>query len=553
MAPARFSILTPVYETPAPVLWKMLESVRRQSFGDWEFCLVDDASPSSRVRKMLDRVATEDPRVRVFHRPENGGIVAASNDALELAEGEFIVLLDHDDQLHPDALRLVDAAIGDDEEVDYVYTDEDKIDESGHHAGPFLKPDWSPERMRAQMYTCHLSVFRRALVDEVGGFDADFEGAQDWDLVLRTTEQARKVAHVPRVLYHWRSIATSAAAGEDVKPWAFEAGKRAVQAHCERIGLEARVERDVEDQGVYHLEPQLSREPAVSIVIPTNGQRREVRYEDIVLVENCVRSIVAASTYSNYEILVVVDAGTPGAVVEELYDLAGDRLKIVDFDRPFNFSDKINAGAVLAEGDHLVLLNDDIEVATPDWLERMAMYSQLDGVGAVGARLLLEDGRLQHGGVNFERGLPGHPYYGWPGDAAGYANNLKVTRNLLAVTGACLMTPRDLFEEVGGLSLTFPINYNDVDYCLKLREIGRRVVFEADVTMLHFESSSRSSAVSEWEMLKLRARWSALTDPDPYSNPHLHAEMPTPFSAFDWARRRPRLPSFRRPPGEVVA
>jgi O-antigen biosynthesis protein len=548
LARPRFSIVTPVYETPADVLWEMLESVRRQSFGDWELCLVDDASPSPRVRQALDRVAAEDSRVRVSHRIENGGIVAASNDALAVAKGEFLVLLDHDDELHPDALRLIDAAIGDDDEVDYVYTDEDKIDERGHHASPFLKPDWSPERMRAQMYTCHLSVFRRSLVEEVGGFDGDYEGAQDWDLVLRVTERARKVVHVPRVLYHWRSIPTSAAAGGDVKPWAFEAGKRAVQAHCERIGIEARVERDLEDQGVYHLEPQLSREPSVSIVIPTNGQRREVRYENVVLVENCVRSIVADSTYSNYEILVVTDAGTPASVAGELRELADDRLRVVDFDRPFNFSDKINAGAVRAEGDHLVLLNDDIEVATPDWLERMAMYSQLNGIGAVGARLLLEDGRIQHGGVNFEGGLPGHPYYGWPGDAAGYSNNLKVTRNLLAVTGACLMTPRDLFQRVGGLSLTFPINYNDVDYCLKLREIGQRVVIDADVAMLHFESSSRSSAVAEWEMLKLLARWAPLTDPDPYSNPHLHAEMPTPSSAFDWARRRPRVPTLRRPP-----
>lgn len=546
MAPPRFSIVTPVYETPDDVLWEMLESVRRQSFSNWQMCLVDDASPSQRVRDTLDRVAAEERRIQVTHRPENGGIVAASTDALALAEGEFIVLLDHDDKLHPDALRLVDAAIGSDEEVDYVYTDEDKIDERGRHAGPFLKPDWSPERMRAQMYTCHLSVFRRSLVEEVGGFDAEYEGAQDWDLVLRATERARKVLHVPRVLYHWRSIATSAASGENVKPWAFEAGTRAVQAHCDRIGLQATVERDLENQGVYHLEPSLAREPSVSIVIPTNGQTREVRYEEIVLVENCVRSIVEDSTYSNYEIVVVADAETPYSVAARLRDIAGDRLRIVDFNRPFNFSEKINAGAVRSEGDHLVLLNDDIEVATPDWLARMAMYSQLEGIGAVGARLLLEDGRLQHVGVNFEGGLPGHPYYGWPGDAPGYSNNLKVTRNVLAVTGACLMTSRDLFRRVGGLSTTFPVNYNDVDYCLKLREIDQRVVYEADVKMLHFESSSRSSDVAEWEMLKLLARWAPLTDPDPYSNPHLHAQMPTPLAAFDWARRRPRLPTLRR-------
>jgi GT2 family glycosyltransferase len=544
VATPRFSIVTPVYETPADVLWEMLESVRGQSFADWELCLVDDASPSARVRETLDRVAAQEPRIRVAHRAENGGIVAASNDALALAGGEFVALLDHDDKLHPDALRLVDAAIGNDPTVDYVYTDEDKIEDRGGHLSPFLKPDWSPERMRTQMYTCHLSVFRRSLVEEIGGFDGEFEGSQDWDLVLRVTERARKVLHVPRVLYHWRSIATSAAAGEAVKPWAFEAGQQAVQAHCERIGLEATVERDLEDQGVYRLNPRLSREPSVSIVIPTNGQTREVRYEEVVLVENCVRSIVADSSYSNYEIVVVVDTGTPRSVRDRLEELGGERLHLVDFDRPFNFSEKINAGAVRSAGEHLLLLNDDIEVATPDWLERMVMYSGLDGVGAVGARLLLEDGRLQHGGVNFEGGLPGHPYYGWPGDAPGYANNLKVSRNLLAVTGACLMTRRELFDRVGGFSTTFPVNYNDVDFCLKLHEIDKRAVFVADVAMLHFESSSRSSDVAEWEKQLLLSRWAGVTTPDPYSNPHLHAEMPTLFAAFDWARRRPRI---RRP------
>lgn len=548
MATPRFSIVTPVYETPADVLWEMLESVRRQSFSDWQLCLVDDASPSALVREILDRAAAEEPRVSVAHRTENGGIVAASNDALSLAQGEFIALLDHDDKLHPDALRLIDAAIGDDREVDYVYTDEDKIEERGRHLSPFLKPDWSPERMRTQMYTCHLSVFRRALVEEVGGFDAEFEGAQDWDLVLRVTERARKVIHVPRVLYHWRSIPTSAAAGEDVKPWAFEAGKRAVQAHCDRIGLKATVERDLEDQGVYRLNPRLPAEPSVSIVIPTNGQRREVRYEEVVLVENCVRSIVADSTYSNYEIVVVADSHTPAAVGERLREIAGDRLRLVDFDRPFNFSEKINAGAVRADGDHLVLLNDDIEVATTDWLERLVIHSELDGVGAVGARLLLEDGRLQHGGVQFEGGLPGHPYYGWPGDAAGYANNLKISRNLLAVTGACLMTRRELFDRVGGFTTTFPVNYNDVDYCLKLRAAGKRTAYIGDVVMLHFESSSRAPDVADWEKQKLLDRWAGMTQPDPYSNPHLHAEMPTLFATFDWVRRRPRLPHRRRRP-----
>jgi O-antigen biosynthesis protein len=546
VADPRFSIITPVFETPASILREMLKSVRHQSFDDWELCLVDDASSSPTVRETIERAQRRDPRIRVKYRGENGGIVAASNDALGMASGEFVALLDHDDKLHPDALSLVDEAIRGNPEADYVYTDEDKIDARGRHAGPFLKPDWSPERMRTQMYTCHLSVFRRELVETAGGFDPEFEGSQDWDLVLRVTERARTVLHVPRVLYHWRGLATSTAgAGEDAKPWAFEAGMRAVQAHCDRIGMEAIVKRDVADPGVYRLEPKLTGQPSVSIVIPTAGQVREVRYQQTSLITNCVRSIVEDSTYDNYEIVLVADAATPAAAISAVREQAGNRLRLVEYERPFNFSAKINAGAVRSDGEYLLLLNDDIEVATPDWIERMVMYSSTPGIGAVGGRLLLEDGRLQHAGVGFEGGLPGHPYYGFPGDGPGYANAVKIARNLLAVTGACLMTPSDLFEKVGGLSTQLPVNYNDVDYCLKLRDEGQRIVYDPDLVMYHFESSSRSSDVEEWEKDALRQRWLAATTPDPFSNPYLREGFPRLISAFLWALRRP--PKLRFP------
>ena len=545
MAEPRFSVITPVYDTPTDVLGAMLESVHAQSFGDWELCLVDDCSPQPHVMETLERAAGEDPRIRVERRQANGGIVAASNDALAMAGGEFVALLDHDDELHPDALAHVHEALLANPEGDYVYTDEDKIDRAGHHTGPFFKPDWSPERMRTQMYSCHLSVFRRSLVEEVGGFDPEFEGSQDWDLVLRASERARAVLHVPRVLYHWRMLETSAAGGgEAAKPYAFEAGKRAIQAQCDRLGIEARVERDPEDAGVYHLQPALEREPLVSIVIPTAGQTREVRYERLVLVSHCVRSIVAGSSYENYEIVCVVDAGTDPTVLEELRELAGERLRLVEYDQPFSFSAKINAGAAASQGEHLLLLNDDIEVATPDWIGRMVMYSQIPEVGAVGGRLVLEDGRLQHIGVRFEDGLPGHPYHGFDSDFAGYANSVRVAGNCLAVTGACLMTRRELFERVGGLSDAFPVNYNDIDYCLKLHADGRRSVYDPDLTMYHFESSSRSSEVEEWEKELFRERWLPFTAVDPYSNPNLRLEMPRLSSPFRWAIRRP--PRLRR-------
>jgi GT2 family glycosyltransferase len=539
LAAPRFSILTPVHETPADVLRAMLDSVLGQRFADWELCLVDDASEAAHLGTMLAEIEAADPRVRVRRREENGGIVVASNDALAMAEGEFVVLLDHDDELHPRALELVEGALAADSRIDYLYTDEDKISESGHHSGPFFKPDWSPERMRTQMYTCHLSVLRRSLVEEVGGFDPEFEGSQDWDLVLKVTERARAVAHVPRVLYHWRTLETSAAGGgEDAKPWAFEAGRRAVQAHCERIGLQARVTRDEADPGVYHLEPRLDGEPPVSIVVPTRGTPREIRYEPTVLVTNCVRSIVEKSTYGAYEIVCVYDADTPPPILQELREIAGERLRLVRYDRPFSFSAKINVGAGHSEGDHLLLLNDDIEVLTPDWIERMVMYSSMEEIGAVGGRLLWEDGRLQHVGVRFERGLPGHPCRGFSGGFKGYSNNVVVAQNLLAVTGACLMTRRELFQRLGGLSTILPVNYNDIDYCLKVRDAGLRAVYDPDLVMYHFESSSRPTDVEDWEKERLLDRWAHLTGVDPYGNPNMRGETPRLRAPFNWASGR---------------
>jgi GT2 family glycosyltransferase len=548
-----FSILTPVYETPGDILWAMLESVRKQTFPDWELCIVDDCSAQSHVREMLDEAQAGDPRIRVQSRERNGGIVAASNDALGIARGEFLVLLDHDDELHPDALTHVHEALTARPEADYVYTDEDKVDRRGRHSGPFFKPDWSPERMRTQMYTCHLSVLRRSLVEEVGGFDADFEGSQDWDLVLKVTERAREVLHVPRVLYHWRMLETSAAGGgEAAKPWAYEAGKRAVQAHCDRTGVPARVKRDKAQAGVYHLEPELKNTPLVSIIIPTCGQVREIRYEPMVLVSHCVRSIIEHSTYENYEIVCVVDASTPRDVLDDLRVIAGERLRLVNYDRPFSFSAKINVGAIRSEGEHLLLLNDDIEVATPNWIERMVMYSGMAEVGVVGGRLFWEDGRLQHVGINFHQGLPGHLYRGFGGDYSGYGNGVLVARDCLAVTGACLMTRHDLFDEVGGLTTTLPVNYNDIDYCLKLHARGRRTVYDPDLIMYHFESSTRSRDVADWEKERLLERWGPLTMIDPYSNPNLHHGGSPRLSAGlrSAISRRPRL---RRRPAKRAA
>lgn len=520
------SIITPVYNTPEHVLRAMIDSVLIQEFTDWELCLVDDASPDPRPREVLAEYSARDPRIRVEHRPTNGGIVGASNDALAMATGEFVSFLDHDDELYPGALPYTVEAILADPEVDYVYTDEDKIDEKGRRHGPHLKPDWSPERMRCQMYTCHFGTMRRSLVEQVGGFRHDFEGSQDFDLVLRVSELARRIVHIPIVLYGWRIIEGSAAGDLEAKPYAWTAGQRAVQSHCDRVGFPAEVQHDLSDPGFYRLLPRLTSQPSVSIVIPTNGNSAQIFGTRVPLVERCVESIVSTSTYENYEIVVVVDPVVSPATLSRLRELAGDRLRIVPFDRPFNFAEKINLGVLRSGGEHIVMLNDDTQVITADWLEAMLMYSTFDGIGAVGARLLFEDGTIQHAGLSTCRADSGpvHLYRGFPSSSLGYFNTLRIPSNVLAVTGACLMTPTRAFRDVGGLSLRFPGSYNDVDYCLKLRELGLRTVYAPEAELYHFESKSRDPSVSPVEHHHFAQRWGSLAGNDPFYNPNLVAD-----------------------------
>jgi GT2 family glycosyltransferase len=518
LANPRFSILTLVREAPFDALQRTLGSIEAQTFDDWELVLVDDVSAQPRVGELLERAAAGDRRMRYRRREGEAGIVASANYALEMARGEFVAMAEPGDELHPSALAEVHEALLATPEADYLYTDEDTVNARGRRTIDFFKPDWSPDRMRSQMYTGHLSVLRRTAVEQAGGFDTDCEGAHEWDLVLKVTERARAVLQVPRVLYH-RHAPPGGDQRADLQTSAAEV--RAVQAHCNRIGLPARVEGDPSNPGICRLEPKLADQPSVSIVIPTRGQAREIRHQREVLVCHCVRSIVERSTYENFDIVVVADGDTAADVIDGLAEIAGERLRLVEYDGPFNFSAKINLGARRSEGEHLLLLNDDMEVITQDWIERMVMYSSLPEIGAVGGKLLWEDGRLQHVGVSFERGLPGHPYRGFPPDSPGYANSVGVVRDCLAVTGACMMSRREAFDQVGGFDTAFPLNYNDVDFCLQQRAAGRRVVYDPDLVLYHFESSSRSSQVDAWEKELLKERWLPITAVDPYSNPNL--------------------------------
>lgn len=500
-----FSVLTPVYEPPIDALRAAIDSVREQTYGDWELILVDDCSPSPEVREVL-RAAAADPRVRLIERDANGGIVAASNDAIAAASGEFLVLLDNDDLLHPRALEKVAAALADDGEVDYVYTDEDKIDADGCHYDEFRKPSWSPERLRGQMYTSHLSVLRASLVRDVGGFHPGFDGSQDHDLVLRVTERARRVAHVPEVLYHWRVVPGSTAGDASAKPYAWEAGRRAVQAHLDRVGVRGEVQLG-EIPGTL----RIVREPApghvVSVVIPTRGSSAMVWGEERVFVVEAVRSVLENAGYPRIEIVVVYDSETPSQVVESLAAVGGDRVVLVPFAGPFNFSAKCNVGFLAASGDVIVLLNDDVQAAEAGFLAQLVAPLDEPGVGMTGARLLFADGRLQHGGHLYADGELMHAFLGAGGDDPGPFAALRVSRETSGLTAACVALTRQTFEAVGGLCEMLPVNFNDVDLSMKVRSLGLRLLWLENVVLYHFESQTREAAVHQWEHDFMTERW----------------------------------------------
>lgn len=501
-----FSVITPVYEPPLDVLREMIDSVLQQTEPDLELVLVDDVSPSDAVREVLRDAAARDPRVRVVERAQNGRIVAASNDAVAAATGEFLVLVDHDDLLTPDALAVMRSAIEAHPEADYLYSDEDKIDAEGNLYDEFRKPVWSPERLRSHMYTGHLSVMRAALVREVGGFREGYDGSQDHDLALRVSERARLVRHVPEVLYHWRVVPGSTAGSTDAKPYAWEAGRKAVADHLERVGLDAEAEFG-RWPGTYRVVRRADPSTSVSIVIPTRGSRGFVWGQERVFVVEAVRSVMERARYPRLEIVVVHDTPTPPAVLDELRAIAGDRLVLVEFDRPFNFSAKCNVGFLHSSGDVVVMLNDDVQVRTDGFLEPLVAPLVEDDVAAVGAHLSFEDGTLQHGGHVYFDGHVRHACLGRRPDDPGPFAALTVAREASGLTAACVAVRRDVYEEVGGFAEALPANFNDVDFSLKLRATGRRLVWLPDVQLYHFESRTREPVVQKWEYTWLRQRW----------------------------------------------
>lgn len=517
----KISVITPVYQPPASVLRDCIESVLGQTHDELEFCIVDDGSPAEHVRRILEEYAQADDRIRLALRSTNGGIVAASNDALAMATGEFVALLDHDDMLHRHALeRIVNAVVGA-PDVDYLYTDEDHLDSAGDHFGAFYKPDWSPERFRSQMYTCHLSALRRTLVEEVGGFHESYEGSQDYDLVLRVTERARNVVHIPEVLYHWRSGEQSTSSNPDAKPWAYVAGVRAVQAHCDRVGIQATVS-STHIPGCHRVRRALGDPPLVSVIVPTAGTTAEVRGHPRTFAVEAVRDLIERTDYPKLEVIVVADPSTPGSVIAALERIASHRLKLVCFDGPSKPSKKVNVGSCHASGDLLLLLHDDIETTSPDWLHVMVSLTQDEDVGVVGARLLFADGTLQHAGYVFA-GDPFHTFSGHDPNESGPSGLLQVDRETSGVTAACALIKTSVFRAVGGITTNLAGNFGDVDLCLKVRHLGHRILWTPYATFVHFESKSCTSTVLPDEVEFLHRRWAEELAHDPYHNPNLMA------------------------------
>jgi len=503
-----FSVVTPVYEPPLNVLRETIQSVLAQTFTDWEFILVDDHSPSDNVREVLRKAVASDRRIRLVERAANGGIVAASNDALAASSGAFVALLDHDDLLAPTALETVARALAEHDDVDYLYSDEDKLDSSGNYCGLFRKPDWSPERLRHQMYTCHLSVLRSSLVRDVGGFHQGFDGSQDHDLVLRVSERARRVVHIPEVLYHWRILPGSAAVAVGEKSYAWEAGKRAVQAHLDRVGIAATAELGAHP-GIYRIRRSIDPATPVSLIIPTRGTSGIVWGERRCFVVEAVRSALGKTGMTNVEVVVVYDEeAMPSATLDELVALCGDRYVPVPFSGEFNFSEKCNLGFLASTGGVAVFLNDDVEAAAEGWLEELVgpLVQEAD-VGMTGARLHFSDMTLQHGGHWYSGGDWTHAFLGAVMDEDASFGALAINREASGATAACAAVRRDVFEEVGGLTEELPRNFNDIDLSMKIAQAGYRILWMTHSVLFHFESRSRERVVHAWEIEKIVNRW----------------------------------------------
>jgi len=510
-----FSVVIPVYKPDLVFFRRCVESVRRQIYPHWELCLCDDGSGDPQLTELMEQLPSLDRRIKVTALERNGGISAATNGALDLAVGDLVAFMDHDDELTLDALAEVAIAFDAEPTIDVLYTDEDKIDEANARFAPFFKPGWSPDYLLTCAYTGHLSVVRRRLVDEVGGLRSAFDGSQDHDLMMRVTEKARHVSHLPKILYHWRAIAGSAASSSDAKPWAHLAGYGAVRDALERRGEVGEVLPGA-FAGARRVKRTIRGSPLVSIVLPFRDGGG--------LLHACIESIDEKSGYEHQQI-VLIDNGSWEPETLALVDHLERRKDVVVLrdPSPFNWSHLNNMAAHRADGDLLLFLNNDIEARNDGWLSAMVEHAQRPEVGAVGARLLYPDGSLQHAGLVIGMGgIAGHAFRYCPEWYPAYFGMGKVVRNYSAVTGACMLVRHDVFDEVNGFDEDLAVAYNDVDFCLRLRERGYLIVYTPYAELFHHESITRGSGSDGDEGTAMLTRWRTLFEGgDPYFNPNL--------------------------------
>lgn len=481
----KISIAVPVYNVPIDYLEECIESVLGQNYKNWELCLADDKSTDLEVRKTLEKYKSKDKRIKVIYRKENGNISNATNSAFEIATGDYIALLDNDDVLTKDALYEVAKVINQDKKVDFIYSDEDKLNPEGRRCDPYFKADWSPDTILSNNYICHLAVFKKSLLDKVGGERSEYDGAQDYDLFLRLTEKAKKIVHIPRILYHWRIIPGSTSETISAKPKAVDAGKRAIEAALKRRKIKGSVDSSNND-GTYVVSYEIENNPKISIIIPTRD------YADVL--ETCLKSIYKKTTYKNYEVIVVDNNSEKKETFSlfEKYKKKYDNFKVLRLECEFNYSYINNEAVKHATGDYILLLNNDTEVITKDWLEKLVMFASRPHIGAVGAKLLYPDNTIQHGGIVMGiNGVASHAYVYASRYDGGDFGRLKAPFNYGGVTAACLMVSKKKFEEVGGLEEELKVNFNDVDFNLKLLDKGYYNVFLPTVELYHYESKSR--------------------------------------------------------------
>ena len=519
----KFSVLVPLYNTPIKFLKEMIKSVQNQTYTNWQLCLADGSdSNHTYVEEYVKKLS--DSRICYKKLAKNMGISNNTNECINMADGDYIALFDHDDLLHPSALFEMMKAICY-ENADLVYTDE--VTFTGNNPSNITiynyKPDYSPDTLRSYNYICHFTAFSRQLLDSVGYFNNEYDGSQDYDLILRLTEKAQKIVHIPKALYFWRSHKASVASDVSAKPYVIDSAKRALKAHIERLGLSGSVE-DSTVPTTYKIQYEIKGNPLISIIIPNKDHINDL--------DKCLSSVYEKSTYKNFEIIIVENNSTEDKTFEYYKSIQNkyENLKVITWDKGFNYSAINNFAVKQAKGEYVLLLNNDIEVITHDWLEQMLMFAQRKDVGAVGAKLYYPDDTIQHAGVIVGLGgVAGHSHKYFDRTDPGYMARASIAQNLSACTAACLLVRKDVYNEVGGLDEGYAVAFNDIDFCMSIRKAGYLIVFTPFAEFYHYESKSRGvedtaekRARFNSEVFRFQDKWGAeLKKGDPYYNPNL--------------------------------